>query len=188
MIITRSDIFLHILFTSIHVSVCVCLLIRWSISTFVYLCDCGKFPLPSPSVAFVRKHGDWQSAFSMIYTFAQVESSVWISFNKLLNSRLAKKYFDTRRHFDETQENWLRQNCPTGQPVARFYARLKSGKIKTLNSCFFYTFKQKKMHCIIFYTLCAITMCKHRNRQTIASSHLFSLSQTNLLLITKTDT
>ena len=90
MIITRSDIFLHILFTSIHVSVCVCLLIRWSISTFVYLCDCGKFPLPSPSVAFVRKHGDWQSAFSMIYTFAQVESSVWISFNKLLNSRLAK--------------------------------------------------------------------------------------------------
>ena len=110
MIITRSDIFLHILFTSIHVSVCVCLLIRWSISTFVYLCDCGKFPLPSPSVAFVRKHGDWQSAFSMIYTFAQVESSVWISFNKLLNSRLAKKYFDTRRHFDETQENWLRQN------------------------------------------------------------------------------
>ena len=101
------------------------------ISTFVYLCDCGKFPLPSPSVAFVRKHlciciciciyicicickhlcicviaanflppspsvafvrkhGDWQSAFSMIYTFAQVESSVWISFNKLLNSRLAK--------------------------------------------------------------------------------------------------
>ena len=90
MIITRSDIFLHILFTSIHVSVCVCLLIRWSISTFVYLCDCGKFPPPSPSVAFVRKHGDWQSAFSMIYTFAQVESSVWISFNKLLNSRLAK--------------------------------------------------------------------------------------------------
>ena len=150
MIITRSDIFLHILFTSIHVSVCVCLLIRWSISTFVYLCDCGKFPLPSPSVAFVRKHGDWQSAFSMIYTFAQVESSVWISFNKLLNSRLAKKYFDTRRHFDETQENWLRQNILppkknknghlTGQPIVRFYAWLKSGKIKTLNSWFFYTF------------------------------------------------
>ena len=94
------------------------------ISTFVYLCDCGKFPLPSPSVAFVRKHGDWQSAFSMIYTFAQVESSVWISFNKLLNSRLAKKYFDTRRHFDETQENWLRQNCSTGQPADVIFVKM----------------------------------------------------------------